>query len=105
VAIAESSGGFVEHTHTTEDGSATLQIRVPARELTPSLDRIQDRLRTPLERAKTVEELLEVERELARVQTEIDKQEGRLELRRRGAGIRTTPHRTLYGHTRHEWVT
>lgn len=95
----------MEHAHTTEAGRATLQIRVPARELTPLLDRIRDRLRTPLERAKTVEELLEVERELARVQTEIDKQEGRLELRRRGVEIRTAPHRTLYSHTQHESVT
>lgn len=110
--VVEAAGGFVERSISAEDRPLFLLLRVPARELEPTLTALEatarlkekqivsqdvtaetvdvearlrnliavrDRLRGYLDRASSVAEIIEIERELARVQGEIDALEARLE--------------------------
>jgi hypothetical protein len=109
--LARSFGGYVEWSQSSNEGTASLRLRVPSASLDQALDQVgslgrertreisstdvtesladleavvanrkalRDRLRTLLARAQKVEEVLKIETELSRIQTEIDREEGRL---------------------------
>ena len=120
ILLVEGRGGYVEHSRTTRERGASLQVRVPSDQLSATLDEIaalgneqkrettardvteqladleaalannralRDRLRQLLERAENVEEVLKVEAQLTRLQTEIDRQEGRVKRLRSDADL------------------
>jgi hypothetical protein len=116
-ALAQGMGGYVAGSSVAGEASAHLDLRVPAARLDEALDALaalgeerarsvaasdvtaevsdleanqralRDRLRALLARAQKVEEVLEVERELTRLQTEIDGGEARLTHLRTGVAL------------------
>jgi Domain of unknown function (DUF4349) len=110
--LVAEAGGFVERSNETGDGDASLECRIPAPQLEPTMSRVaalgheerrslatadvtdeytdlearlhtsialRERLEQLLARANSVSDLLTVERELTRVQADIETMQARLE--------------------------